>query len=93
MIARLQASDRPIRRARRPQTATSSTASCQAKRGYKRYLRQTTTGLLRIDRADVTAEERLDGKFLLSTSDPDPPPRTSRSATRSCWKSSAASAI
>src|SRR4051812_12791010 len=36
-----------------------------------RYLRQTTTGRLRIDRAKIKAEERLDGKFLLSTSDPD----------------------
>jgi Transposase DDE domain len=36
-----------------------------------RYLRQTTAGRLRIDRAKLKAEERLDGKFLLSTSDPD----------------------
>jgi len=36
-----------------------------------RYLRLTATGRLRIDRARVAAEERLDGKFLLSTSDPD----------------------
>lgn len=35
-----------------------------------RYLRQTTTGRLLIDRARITAEERLDGKYLLSTSDP-----------------------
>jgi transposase len=36
-----------------------------------RYLRQTKTGRLLIDRAKITAEERLDGKYLLSTSDPD----------------------
>jgi transposase len=36
-----------------------------------RWLRQTPTGRLVIDRAKVTAEARLDGKFLLSTSDPD----------------------
>src|SRR4051812_8112331 len=36
-----------------------------------RYLRQTPTGRLRIDRAKVQTEERLDGKYLLSTSDPD----------------------
>jgi hypothetical protein len=41
-----------------------------AKRGYKRFLRQTKTGKLRIDRAAVTAEQHLDGKFLLRTSDP-----------------------
>ncbi|HUY59703.1 MAG TPA: IS1634 family transposase [Solirubrobacteraceae bacterium] len=36
-----------------------------------RYLRQTTTGRLLIDRKKIAAEERLDGKYLLSTSDPD----------------------
>jgi hypothetical protein len=36
-----------------------------------RYLRQTPSGRLRMDRAKITAEEKLDGKFLLSTSDPD----------------------
>ena len=41
-----------------------------AKRGLKRFLRQTKTGLLRIDRAAVAAEAHLDGKFLLRTSDP-----------------------
>jgi transposase len=41
-----------------------------AKRGLKRFLRTTKTGLLRIDRAAVQAEARLDGKYLLRTSDP-----------------------
>jgi hypothetical protein len=36
-----------------------------------RYLRQTASGRLRIDRAKIAAEAKLDGKFLLSTSDPD----------------------
>jgi Transposase DDE domain len=36
-----------------------------------RYLRQTPAGRLRIDRAKIAAEAKLDGKFLLSTSDPD----------------------
>jgi len=36
-----------------------------------RYLRQTKTGRLLIDRSKIKAEERLDGKYLLSTSDPD----------------------
>src|SRR5215210_807246 len=36
-----------------------------------RYLRQLKNGRLRIDRAKVRTEERLDGKFLLSTSDPE----------------------
>jgi transposase len=36
-----------------------------------RWLRQTPGGRLMIDRAKVRAEQRLDGKFLLSTSAPD----------------------
>jgi hypothetical protein len=41
-----------------------------SKRGYKRLLRTTKTGLLRIDRGAVKAEAHLDGKFLLRSSDP-----------------------
>jgi hypothetical protein len=40
-----------------------------AKPGYRRLLRQTPAGRLRIDRAGVAAEARLDGKYLLRTSD------------------------
>jgi transposase len=36
-----------------------------------RWLRQLPSGRLVIDRAKVAAEQRLDGKYLLSTSDPD----------------------
>ncbi|MCU0271198.1 MAG: IS1634 family transposase [Acidimicrobiales bacterium] len=36
----------------------------------RRFLRTTPSGLLRIDRAAVAAEEHLDGKFLLRTADP-----------------------
>lgn len=36
-----------------------------------RYLRQSASGRLQIDRSKIRAEERLDGKYLLSTSDPD----------------------
>lgn len=35
-----------------------------------RWLRQTPTGRLVIDKTKVTAEAKLDGKYLLSTSDP-----------------------
>jgi hypothetical protein len=35
-----------------------------------RYLRQTKTGRLVLDRDRIKAEERLDGKYLLTTSDP-----------------------
>jgi transposase len=36
-----------------------------------RWLRQTASGRLVLDRAKIAAEARLDGKYLLSTSDPD----------------------
>jgi Transposase DDE domain len=39
------------------------------KPAYKRFLRKTPTGKLRIDRAAVAREHKLDGKFLLRTSD------------------------
>ncbi|MGH3886805.1 MAG: IS1634 family transposase [Pseudonocardiaceae bacterium] len=38
--------------------------------GLKRFLRTTPSGLLRVDQAAVTAQRRLDGKFLLRSSDP-----------------------
>ena len=40
------------------------------KPGLNRFLRVTPTGLLRIDRTAVKAEARLDGKYLLRSSDP-----------------------
>src|SRR5438034_2250114 len=36
-----------------------------------RYLRQSASGRLQIDRGKIAAEQRLDGKYLLSSSDPD----------------------
>ncbi len=43
------------------------------KPGLGRYLRTTPGGLLRIDRATLTAQARLDGKYLLRCSDPKLP--------------------
>jgi hypothetical protein len=40
------------------------------KPGLNRYLRVTPSGLLRVDAARIKAEENLDGKYLLRTSDP-----------------------
>jgi hypothetical protein len=39
------------------------------KPAYKRFLRRTKTGKLRVDRAAVAREHKLDGKFLIRTSD------------------------
>jgi hypothetical protein len=43
------------------------------KPGINRYLRVTPGGLLRTDAARIRAEENLDGKYLLRTSDPHLP--------------------
>jgi hypothetical protein len=40
------------------------------KPGLNRYLRVTPGGLLRIDAAAIKAEQKLDGKYLLRTTDP-----------------------
>ncbi len=55
------------------QTAAHTKAECVLRDhpSLGRYLRQTASGRLKIDRAKITAEQKLDGKYLLSTSDPD----------------------
>lgn len=52
--------------------AERAAIACQVRSrpGLARFLRVTPKGLLRIDRAAVSAEAKLDGKFLLRTSDP-----------------------
>jgi hypothetical protein len=40
------------------------------KPGLKRFLRTTPGGLLRIDKKKIAAEQKLDGKYLLRSSDP-----------------------
>jgi len=76
-ITRLEAELEQIKAARAKagpkDEAAHHRAEC-ALRDHKslgRYLRQTATGRLLIDRSKIKAEERLDGKYLLSTSDPD----------------------
>jgi transposase len=62
------------RRAKGPQATEAHLRGECALRDHPslgRYLRQLRSGRLRIDRAALRSEERLDGKFLLSTSDPD----------------------
>jgi transposase len=61
------------RRARQAATEDHLKAEC-ALRDHPtlgRWLRQTPGGRLAVDRAKLKTEARLDGKFLLSTSDPD----------------------
>ncbi len=75
-IARLEAELERIK-TQRAKTKKASAAHHRAECALRdhptlgRYLRQTSTGRLLIDRAKINAEQRLDGKYLLSTSDPD----------------------
>src|SRR5659263_522359 len=53
-----------------PRKRDELVGSLKGKPGLRRFLRRTTTGLLRIDQAAIKAESHLDGKWLLRTSDP-----------------------
>jgi hypothetical protein len=53
-----------------PRRRDELVGSLKGKPGLRRYLRRTTSGLLRIDRAAAAREAHLDGKWLLRTSDP-----------------------
>ena len=67
-IARLEARLAALDRVR---GAAHEKAACKlrAHRSMGRYLRQTKTGRLMIDRAKIRDEQRLDGKYLITTSD------------------------
>ena len=49
---------------------TKAACALRAHPSYGRYVRQTKTGKLAIDRGKIATEAKLDGKFLVSTSDP-----------------------
>jgi Transposase DDE domain len=77
-IVRLEAELQRIEQARRKaKTSKSRQAHTRAECALRdhptlsRYLRQTKTGRLLIDRRKIAVEARLDGKYLLSSSDPD----------------------
>ena len=68
-IARLEAKLQAL--AQTPRGAAHEKAACKlrAHRSMGRYLRQTKTGRLTVDRAKIRDEARLDGKYLITTSD------------------------
>jgi len=49
---------------------TKAACALRAHSTYGRYVRQTKTGKLAINRGKIATEAKLDGKFLVSTSDP-----------------------
>jgi hypothetical protein len=67
-IARLEAR---LARLEQVRGAAHEKAACKlrAHRSIGRYLRQTKTGRLMIDRAKIRNEARLDGKYLITSSD------------------------
>jgi transposase len=71
--ARARAAAKAKKAGKKPSDEAHRKAECALRdhRSLGRYLRQTASGRLLIDRAAIRAEERLDGKYLLSTSDPN----------------------
>jgi len=67
LLAQLQAA---IAGSDRLSTTARTELAAALPAGLRRYVRRTPAGLLRVDQAAVRAEEKLDGKFLLRTSDP-----------------------
>ena len=76
-LARIDAQREKAKSASKAQKAKHTAAHTKAECALRdhpalgRYLRQTASGRLKIDRAKINSEARLDGKYLLSTSDPD----------------------
>jgi hypothetical protein len=68
-----------------------SRANCalRAHPTYGRYVRQSKNGKLAIDRSKIATEAKLDGKFLVSTSDPHLSTEDIALGTSSCTRSSA----
>jgi Transposase DDE domain len=53
-----------------PEERAHLAGQLSTKPGLKRFLRTTPKGLLRVDKQKIAAEAKLDGKYLLRTSDP-----------------------
>ncbi len=70
-LARIESARRKAKTETDRQTHTRAECALRDHPTLSRYLRQTPSGRLLIDRAKIAAEERLDGKYLLSSSDPD----------------------
>ncbi len=70
-LARIEASRRKASTAKARAAHTRAECALRDHPTLSCYLRQTKSGRLLIDRRKVAAEERLDGKYLLSSSDPD----------------------
>lgn len=70
-LTRIEAMRRKAKSSKKREAHTRAECALRDHPTLSRYLRQTAGGRLLIDRRKVAAEERLDGKYLLSSSDPD----------------------
>ena len=70
-LGRIEVGRRKAKTAKTREAHTRAECALRDHPTLSRYLRQTATGRLVIDRRKVKAETRLDGKYLLSSSDPD----------------------
>jgi transposase len=68
IVARLEAE---LEGSRTASAHTRKACKLLARKGYARYLRETDSGGLEIDRASVKADERFDGKYVLMTNELD----------------------
>jgi len=69
-IERLEAEIEAINRRKDKEEHTKRVCKLKSHRTLGRYVRELKSGELRVDRGRVREEERLDGKYLLSTTDP-----------------------
>lgn len=71
-----------------PSKRSEPYGALSTKLASNRFLRKTKTGKLRIDRAAITREQKLNGKFLMGSSDESLTaadlPKATRRCTRSC---------
>jgi hypothetical protein len=70
-LARIEQARRKAKTSKARKAHTRTECALRDHPTLSRYLRQTKTGRLLIDRRKIAAEARLDGKYLLSSSDPD----------------------
>ena len=68
LLTRLEEAIEHVNRSKKGHT--KAVCALKSHRGYGRYLREQKNGKLRIDRARVKADAKLDGKYLISTTDP-----------------------
>src|SRR5690606_16518210 len=65
---------------------TRAACALRSHPAFGRYIRQTKTGKLRLDKARIKAEERYDGKFLVSTSDHQMPAEDVALGYKQLWR-------